>query len=400
MFKNTVFNRTGKKNNTFLFRYIIIVFVFPFLTSPLSAQEKQELSKEEKKAMMRDTLDGKLDFSRFLIDANGFVPVPFIVTEPALGGFGLALVPVFIQSSKSKYATGKTPPNMTGAIGMYTANDSWLLGGFRLASIPKWSMKYRVALAYADINIAFYRDIPSAEDKEFDFNFVSKPVLLSLSKKITQQEIYLGAQYTFQQSKIKPLFSESLPESITEKELKSKTGSLGAFLDWDRRDNTFTPDHGAIVHVLYSVNDEWTGSDYTFERLDGNLNWFFPIKKNWISGIRAEVQHAFQSPPFYLLPFVSLRGVPTLRYQGQTTALVETEQRIDFNVRWSAVGFAGYGKAIGQDESFSDGTTVYNFGGGFRYLIARAFKVRAGIDIGFGPDSWGYYIVFGHNWNR
>ena len=388
-----------KKKNCFVLRYVVIGLCCIAFVPSLYAQEKK-LNKEEKKAMMHDTLDGQLDFSSFLIDANGFIPVPYIITEPALGGFGVAVIPVFINSSKSKYATSRTPPDITGAIGMYTANDSWLVGGFRLASIPRWSMKYRVALAYANLNLAFYRDVATIGEKEFDFNFVSKPVLLSLSKKVTKQEIYLGLQYVYQQSNIKPLFSESLPEEIKERELKSQTGSLGLFLDWDRRDNTFTPDKGAIVHVLYSVNDDWTGSDYTYERLDGNLNWFFPIKKNWVSGIRAEVQHAFQSPPFYLLPFINLRGVPAVRYQGQTTALIETEQRIDLNLRWSAVGFAGFGKAIAQDESFSNGTTVYNFGGGFRYLIARAFKVRAGIDIGFGPDSWGYYIVFGHNWNR
>src|SRR4029079_15025138 len=163
---------------------------------------------------------------------------------------------------------------------------------------------------------------------------------------------------------------------ITEKELKSKTGSLGVFMDWDRRDNTFTPHHGAIVHVLYSANDEWTGSDYMYERLDGNLNWFLPLKRNWISGLRVEEQHAFKNPPFYLLPFINLRGVPTVRYQGHTTALIETEQRIDINLRWSAIGFAGFGKAIDKDESFNDATSVYNIGGGFRYLIARAFKVR------------------------
>jgi hypothetical protein len=53
-----------------------------------------------------------------------------------------------------------------------------------------------------------------------------------------------------------------------------------------------------------------------------------------------------------------------------------------------------------RNESFGDAETAYNFGGGFRYLIARLFGIRAGIDIAKGPDSWGWYIVFGHNWNR
>ena len=275
-----------------------------------------------------------------------------------------------------------------------------MLGGFRLASIPKWSMKYRVALAYADMNLSFYRDVQTEQQREFEFNFLSKPVLLSLSKKITKQEVYFGLQYLYLKSNIKPLFSEELPDPIEEKELNSATATFSPFLDWDRRDNTFTPDHGAIIRLQYDINDEWTGSDYTFERMNGNLNWFLPIQERWISGLRVEVQHAFNEPPFYMLPFINLRGLPIFRYQGQTTALMETEQRFDLNRRWSLVGFAGVGKAIQENESFSDGTTVYNIGGGFRYLLARVFKVRAGIDVGIGPDSWGYYIVFGHNWNR
>jgi len=380
-------------------RHLCTFCIWALLFSTVQAQAIQP-EKESKKAMMRDSLDGQLDFSRFLMDANGFVPVPLIITEPAFGGFGFALVPVFINTSKSKYANKRTPPNITGAIGMYTANDSWLLGGFRFSSIPRWSMKYRVAGAYTNLNLAFYRDASSLTDKEFNFNFVSKPILLSLSKKITKEDIYFGIQYVFQKSNIKPLFTESLPDDIKEKELKSQTASLGPFLEWDRRDNTFTPDHGAIVRVQYSFNDDWTGSDYQFQRLDGNLNWFLTLKERWVSGLRIEVQQAFEDPPFYLLPFINMRGVPTLRFQGHTTALIETEQRIDVNFRWSVVGFGGIGKAIQKNESFSDGSTVYNLGGGFRYLLARSFKVRAGIDVGFGPDSWGYYLVFGHNWNR
>jgi hypothetical protein len=95
-----------------------------------------------------------------------------------------------------------------------------MLGGFRLASIPKWSMKYRVALAYADMNLSFYRDVQTEQQREFEFNFLSKPVLLSLSKKITKQEVYFGLQYMYLKSTIKPLFSEELPDPIEEKELE------------------------------------------------------------------------------------------------------------------------------------------------------------------------------------
>ena len=43
---------------------------------------------EKKKISLKDSLDNKFDLSDYIIDANGFVPVPYILTEPALGNFG------------------------------------------------------------------------------------------------------------------------------------------------------------------------------------------------------------------------------------------------------------------------------------------------------------------------
>jgi hypothetical protein len=103
---------------------------------------------------------------------------------------------------------------------------------------------------------------------------------------------------------------------------------------------------------------------------------------------------------FFLLPSVILRGIPFARYQGQSVLVAETEQRFDVSRRWSLVGFAGYGRTFTEDDTFNKPQSVFNVGGGFRYLAARAFGIRTGIDIAMGPDSWGWYIVFGHNWNR
>jgi hypothetical protein len=362
--------------------------------------QKNKPDKEMKKAMMHDTLDGKLDFSRFLVEAHGFIPVPYIITEPALGGFGGMLIPLFIKPKKSVDGAGYVPPDITGGIGLYTVNDTWAVGGFRMGSFPKASMKYRIGLGYGNINCSFYRDIPQKGETEFAFNIRTLPVILSLSKKISKQEVYLGLQYQYMRTKLKPRFSDPLPGFINDKEIDNRTAALGVFMDWDKRNSIFTPDKGARLNILYNVNDQWTGSDFNYQQLNGTLNWFVPVKPNWISGLRAEVQQVFNDPPFYLLPYINMRGVPTARFQGTTTALVETEQRIDVNLRWSVVAFGGLAKAMEENQSFGEARTIYNIGTGFRYLLAVLFKLRAGIDIAKGTDSFGYYIVFGHNWNR
>jgi hypothetical protein len=353
-------------------------------------------------SLLKDTLDGKVDFSRFLIeDPNGFIPVPFIITEPALGGFGLAVAPMFLKQKKRPPGyQGYIPPDITAAFGMYTVNNSWMLGGIRIGSFPQAGIKYRVGLGVGDLNLSFYRDIKNVGEKEFEFNVHMIPVFLSFSKRVLKRDVYLGLQYLYAKNKLTALFLDSLPESIQSNTFSSEIGSLGVFADWDKRDNFFTADKGFRVNVLYTMNDNWTASDFTYQRLAGLFNWFIPIQKTWISGFRMETNFVYGNPPFYALPSLAMRGVPAIRFQGSTTALLETEQRIDLNKRWSAVAFAGVGKALQDDESFGESQTAYNVGAGFRYLIARAFKIRAGIDVAKGPGSFGWYIVFGHNWNR
>lgn len=91
-----------------------------------------------RKAIMKDTLDRKFAFSRFLIDAKGFVPVPFIITEPALWGFGLAVAPMFLTPKKRPVGyKGYIPPDIIGRFCMYTTNNCWILGGLRAeANLP------------------------------------------------------------------------------------------------------------------------------------------------------------------------------------------------------------------------------------------------------------------------
>jgi hypothetical protein len=110
--------------------------------------------------VFRDSLDGKLDMSRFLIDYHGFIPMPQIITEPALGHFGLMLTPVFIKPNKVPVEDKYVPPDITAAFVGYTANKTWGFGAMRMASLPRQHLKYRVGAAYGDINMDFYRTLP------------------------------------------------------------------------------------------------------------------------------------------------------------------------------------------------------------------------------------------------
>ncbi len=351
--------------------------------------------------MMIDTLDGKFDFSRFLIDMNGFIPVPGLVTEPALGSFGGFLAPVFIHQKDAEPSPGYVPPDITAGMGMLTANGSWGLGAFRMGSFPKAGIKYQGGIFYGSINLDFYRELPNIGERSFTFNIRSTAIFASISKKVfKEKEGYLGIQYSFAPTNVEPRFEAELPDFVEPIDLDNTSAALTFFADWDTRNTIFTPDSGLRTRFKYGMNDSWIGSDFTFQRFDVLINWFVPLKDNWVSGLRLETKSAFGDPPFYLLPGIEIRGVPAARYQGKNSVVLETEQRYDLNLRWSIVGFAGWAKAIPDDQTFSESDNIFSVGTGFRYLIARVFRLRAGLDIAFSPDNFGYYIVFGHNWNR
>src|SRR5689334_22891285 len=89
--------------------HCVKIIAFLLLMHSYSMSYCQESSK---KVSMRDTLDGKLDFSSFIIDANGFLPIAMIITEPAFGGFGVGAGPLFIKRKKRPEGyKGHLPPD-------------------------------------------------------------------------------------------------------------------------------------------------------------------------------------------------------------------------------------------------------------------------------------------------
>jgi len=359
--------------------------------------------KTKKKISLRDSLDHAIDLSDYIIEANGFVPIPVIITEPALGGFGGALVPVFMKkvppyrdSVNGKLKITPVAPNITGGIAAYTVNQTWIVGLFRSGTLVKQRIKYTIGGAYANVNLSFFNTNQSGVEEEFKFNFRTVPLFLQATKRIAVSNWYLGMQYLFLKTELN--YTGALPTWVKPIEEKSVVSQLGAVVEFDNRDNVFTPNKGLKLHLDGIRSDKDFGSDYNFWHLDYYTYMYMKLLPKLIGGLRIDGQQMLDEPPFYLLPYINMRGIPAVRYQGKAVLLTEGELRWDFLRRWSLMGFGGVGKAFNDWSNASDATLAYSFGSGFRYLLARKFKLRVGVDIARGPEEWAYYIVFGSNW--
>ena len=378
--------------------FTLTYFTLVFCCSLLAQSKKKSIS-------LKDSLDGAFDVSDYIIDANGFIPIPYIITEPALGGFGGALIPVFIKkrppyldSINGKWHATPVQPDITGGLGAYTANNSYLFAGFRSGTLIKSRIKYVVAAGYGNVNLSFYRTFDQLGEKELKFNIQTLPLFVQGIKRIGFSRWYAGAKYLFLKTEVKHKGDKLLDSLARSFETNTTVSQLGGIIELDNRDNIFTPDNGLKIHFDAIISDNFLGSDHEFWRLNYFMYAYKQFSKNLVTGFRLDAQQAFGDPPFYMLPYVSMRGIPAVKYQGKAEILSELEMRWDLVKRWSLIMFGGTGKAFDEWNEFSDADWITSYGAGFRYLLARKFKLRVGIDVARGPGVWAYYIVFGSNW--
>lgn len=361
--------------------------------------------KRSVRQMTRDSLDGAFDLSDYIIDAKGFVPVPYIITEPALGGFGFALIPVFIRkrppyidSVKGGVKVTPVPPDITGALAVYTVNNSWMVGGFRSGTLIKSRIKYMIGGGFGSINMNFYKTFDHLGEKEMKFNIKSVIGTVQGTKRIGLSYWYAGLKYLYLNADVSYIGDTLLNNLAKDYTYTSIVSQAGVLVDYDHRDNIFTPDKGVRIHVDAVLSEDWLGSDYEYWRINAYSYMYKSFSPKWVGGLRVEYQQAFNDPPFFLKPYIDLRGVPINRYQGSATVLTEAEMRWNFKTRWSLMLFSGVGKAPETWSDFGSSDWVVSGGTGFRYLLARKFKLRVGIDIARGPEEFAYYIVFGSSW--
>jgi hypothetical protein len=194
--------------------------------------------------------------------------------------------------------------------------------------------------------------------------------------------------------------NDALPEEITVEELDSSIGGLTPSLTYDSRNNTFTPTKGLYSRLSAGIFADWLGGDFDYQLVTAGGMVFLPLSDVLFASAKVDGQFSFDDIPFYVKPYVDLRGAAIRRYVGENVAQIEIEARWQFSRRWSVVGFGGAGVAWSDRDILDTQTDLFTGGAGFRYLIARQDGLHMGLDVGIGPDTTAIYVVFGNAWYR
>lgn len=350
--------------------------------------------------LLIDPEDGRFDASAMLMSRHGFLPVPLLITEPALG-YGGGVAALFVHNSFSERlaaakASGRDPvaPDISGLIGLGTSNGTWLAGAFHSASFIADRLRYRGALLRPSVNLDYYAP---GSSQALGYNLEGWFTAHHGDLRLGNSPWFAGASLTL--ADFTGTFGgNNLPASITPPELDSQLAGLGLRLLRDNRNNSFSPRQGHYSKAQFNQQlGEFVG-DYRYRSLSLDQKSYWQPQPGWVLSLRGRGELTDGEVPFFARPFIMLRGIPAMRYQDQQMALIDSETRVNLDNRWSMVLFAGAGATAASISQFTDSELQGAAGGGVRYLIARLMGWEAGVDLARGPEEWALYIQFGSGW--
>jgi len=342
-----------------------------------------------------------------------FLPIPIFITEPAIGeGLGLAVayfhptkdspVGAALASPASIGGISKeqaAPPTMTGVMAAYTNNDTVAAGIGHMNSFKDDHIRFTGLVALADVNSTFY-----LLDYPFKFNLEGALVYQETRFRFGDSKwfwgigfSYLDANTAFLVEQPEDQFSDVEPLLDLFRSDVTNSG-LSVKLAWDARDNTSMPNDGLLFDFALWRYDDFIGSDYDYWDARLKLLSFHKFHEKFVLGLRLEGSAIDGNAPFFAIPWVTLRGIPAMRYQGDRVGMFELEGRYTFSPRWAVLGFAGTGYASSKKPAIDTNDDIYNYGLGARYKVFDAQNVWVGIDIARGPEDTNWYIQIGHAW--
>ncbi|MGF6873629.1 hypothetical protein OKW35_003101 [Paraburkholderia sp. MM5477-R1] len=184
-----------------------------------------------------DPEDGQLDMSDFLLKHKGALPVPIVITEPAVG-YGLGLGLLFFSGPIADAATDTTadhpdrvPPNVTALGGLYTANGTWAAAAAHFHTWDDDRYRYLGALAKVDAHLDYF----GLSSQPRAYTLQGNALLQQFLVRMGNTRWYGGVRYVFFDSS-STFTGGSVPGELGHFQKDQRIGAGSLIVDYDSRD--------------------------------------------------------------------------------------------------------------------------------------------------------------------
>ena len=344
--------------------------------------------------------DGMVDMSRYLQDnPYGFLPIPVVITEPAVG-YGGGLFGLFLHGKGKEIGHRFIPPAMTAFGGGVTQNGTWFVGAGHRHTWQDDQIRYLIAGGYATINL----DIYSGDTAGFSSNRSVEAEtrgyggMQKILFRVGDTPMFIGASQFW--AKVSISAPANLLIDKTWKRVLGETSTLsglGIVAEYDTTNNFFWPGQGVSLSGEYQFYGRHFGGDYRYDFVTLDGKYYIPLSSRWTLSLAANYQrlsHQEKHLPPMTRPYIALRGISHYRYQGEDVSTVQSQLAWQATPSWVVQGFVGTGSAADSTEELYN-TAEVAWGTGFRYLIAREYGLHTGIDVAFSAHEQTLYFIVG-----
>ena len=184
------------------------------------------------------------------------------------------------------------------------------------------------------------------------------------------------------------------------------TGSKGGFvsgigpaINFDTRDNIFSPSRGFFIDAGALFYGKALGSNFNFNRytLDGSVYFAAKNKNVWAFNLFADFVNG-SAVPFSQLALLGgnkkMRGYYEGRYRDKNLLALAAEYRLHVYKRFGAVVFANAGAVNNETIKLTDYVRT-TAGAGVRYALNKSEKLNIRLDYGIGKKTTGFYFTIG-----
>lgn len=351
-----------------------------------STQESApSLSEEAVEAKKSTSLMGRL------------LPLPIIITEPAVGeGLGAALVLFHkdkddeihrLQSASSitKHVKEKDKPETATAIfGAKTNNGTFGYGIGHQSTILDDTYRIQAAVGRAKVNAKYYLlGLP------FKFTLDGYIGFADIKRRLFSTDIFVGLSTSLMSGNADFKISKEESEDYSLFDFDFTDNALGLNASYDSRDLKGMPKNGQHIKFDIWQHSKSLGGDFNYTIYNLKMNTFHQFGGFYVLAARLDTQYTgSDSTPFFAQPFVQLRGIPALRYQGLSAMTFEVENRFILSERWNISVFGGTGVVdfTESDPIFEE--DIYSYGTGFRFKALKKQSAWVGFDVARGPEDW------------
>ena len=334
--------------------------------------------------------DIREDDTRLKLQRGDFVVVPIPISNPTLNeGLVVGAAYFYPQSEEEKKLQ---PASVTAAAGLYTSNDS---RAFALVQQNYWKdnrWRFTGVIGGADLRLSLLTTDQLPEGESVDWRINGGFFFAKLARKVKGH--WYGGVLT---RMVDADQSIEIPTSTSDFDTGANVRSvgLGAFVEYDSRDNPFNSSSGNYLKFDALFNDEAIGSNTTYQAYGAAFRSYHRLTDSVILAWELQGCQRGGTAPLWDACIVKLRGFSATDYLGKVSGSGQIEARWQLGERWGVAGFAGAGYVGSSFNGIREREAIPSYGAGVRFTVLKAKKINLRLDYARSTDSDAIHISVG-----